>query len=178
MIAQFNNFLDFFRSASTTVATAVGQGVLTFDIVALAIVFLVLFLFGMYFGKAHLTSLVISFYPAMLLYDRLPFMDSLVFLKGENLLALNHVVIFTIILVLCDIIVLRFIFAESKGGPIHFLHIAAGALALLVLLLVLTYTVINLDMLHDFSSTVDRLFMNHTYAFWWYLAPLLLLFLI
>lgn len=183
MLSQLNNFLNFFRSATSTVATTTGTvasgfGAMSFDIIVLAIAFFVIFLFGMYFGKAHLVSLIVSFYPAMLLYERLPFLEWFVFLKGENLITLNKLIVFVVLLVLIDIIILRFIFSESKGGPVHFIHIVAGSLAFLILLLILTYSVINLDMIHDFSPTIDNLFMNSPHTFWWNLAPLALLFLI
>ena len=149
---------------------------LSSDMVVLAGIFFVFFFYALYFGRNRIISLIFSFYPAVILYQICPYIDKLVILNGEKLILLNKLAIFLIFFLPLNIIINRYIFAESGySGASHIFRTVGFALCALVLFMLFTYTVINLDTLHDFSPTIDTLFNGGSRLFIWYLAPIVLL---
>ncbi len=164
---MFSNFL-------TTIKTS---GPLTIDIIVLVLIFIIFLFYGIYFGRNRLISLVLAFYPAMFLYNLFPYLAKLIILHGDTLILLNKVIIFLIFLILFDIIISRFIFADSGGGSGHYLRLAGCSLALVILIVSFSYSIISLDSVYNFSPKIDALFTaSGTSVFWWDLAPLGLLF--
>lgn len=155
------------------------SGVLTTDIFVLLALFLIFFLYGWYLGKARLVSLILAFYPAIFLYKIFPFANNLMVLHGAELIVLNKVLIFLLFLIPLDIMISRYIFADSGlGGSSHFFRIAGFSIALVILIVLLSYTIISLDIFYNFSPTIDKLFFPESKIFWWNLAPIGLLFLL
>lgn len=161
--------------STTTLLTKV-SGFLTGDIVFLLAVFVVLFVACMYLGKGRFISIIVSFYPATLLYKSFPFINKMLVMTGEVGVLLNKVLIFLIFLVPIYLIVNRYVAHYGEYG------IAEGALrnagfsvALLILIIVFTYTTVNLDAIHNFGPQIDAIFAGEGKIFWWRIAPIALL---
>ena len=150
-------------------------GIISSDLIVLVTVFVVLCIYALYFGKEKIISLLISFYPATLLYKNIPFLDKLIILSGDVPILLNKLVIFLLVLVLMNIIIARYIYTEEYGGSKNYLRVFGYALAGTILFLVFCYTVISLNLFHDFSPFVDKLFVGEIKVFGWLVAPLIIL---
>ena len=146
------------------------------DIFILVILFIIFFAYAIYFGKNNIISLILAFYPAQLFYEHFPFINSLLVLKGDSLLILNKVLIFLLFLIPFSILIGRYIFKDSGYGSMHYVRIAGYAVAMVILVLIFSYSIISLDVFHNFSPSIDVLFTPGNHIFWWNLAPLLLLF--
>ena len=151
---------------------------LSTDIIAICVLFILLFAYGMYFGKSYLVSLVLTFYPARFLFEHFPFVDKLIFLKGDMLLTLNKVGIFILFLIPVHILIGRYVFSESGYGAERMFRTAGLAIAGVISVLVFNYGVINLDLLYNFTPVVDVLFSGADKLFYWSLAPLVILFVL
>lgn len=152
-----------------------GIAYLSSDIVFLITIFVLFFIYTIYFGKSRVISLILAFYPAQFFYKSLPFLDSLIFLKGDKMIVLNKILIFGLILVLLSILFGRYVFHDSGYGSTKYFKTAGYSLAATIVLLIFAQSVINIDALHNFSSNVDVLFNAPDRVFWWNLAPLALL---
>lgn len=146
------------------------------DIVFLLVALIIIYGGIVLFGRGRIISTIIAFYPALLLYNTFPFKEQVLILQGENLLLLNQVIIFFIFLLPLSIIINRYIFSPSEYGKKSNLWKNLGvSLVALVLFLIFTQSIVNLDILHDFSPRMDSFFANPNYVFYWNLLPFLLL---
>ncbi|MFA5888817.1 MAG: hypothetical protein WCW47_00475 [Candidatus Paceibacterota bacterium] len=143
------------------------------DLVFLVVVFAVLFICAMYFGKNQMVSIVLSFYPATLLYNSFPFINKFIVLTGEKLVILNKVGIFLIFFVIANFAIRKYISSYNESSSI--LKNGGLAFAVLVLLLLFSYSTVSLDIFHNFSGSIDVLFVSADRVFWWNLAPLAIL---
>src|SRR4051812_30780719 len=77
---------------------------LSLDIVVLIVGFIVLVVYGFYFGKSKLLACVLSFYPAVLLYNAFPYFAN-VTIWHENSLqtTISHGVVFLVFFILTNI---------------------------------------------------------------------------
>lgn len=151
-------------------------GILSSDLIVLGTIFVLFFLYAIYFGRDRVVAFIFAFYPAVFLYQTLPFFDKLIVLHGDRLILLNKLGLFLLLFIPLNIIIARYIFSESYGGGgKHYLRIAGCALASVVLFLVFYYKILNLETLYNFSPAVDILFSGPNRLFWWTLAPLAIL---
>lgn len=162
---MFAPFAHFFKTS----------GSFTTDFVILVVIFLIFFFYGMFFDKRRLISLILAFYPARFLYEHFPFMSRTIVLHGSQLIVLNKTFIFLIFLILIDIIISRYIFSESVASSMQYLRLGGFSIALTILFLIFYYTVLDISIFYNFSSSIDALFATTPYLFWWNLAPLALL---
>ncbi|MFA7216651.1 MAG: hypothetical protein WC095_01565 [Candidatus Paceibacterota bacterium] len=143
------------------------------DIIALLVLFIIFFSYSLYFGKNRIISLILAFYPALYLFSSFPFRDKLIFLQGDTMILINNIVLFLLFLVPLDIIIGRYISSIGYGG-MKYLKITGYSLGLVVLVLIFSYSVVSLDSLYNFGSSVDNIFSND-YRFWLTLFPLAIL---
>ncbi|MCX6701974.1 MAG: hypothetical protein NTX96_02140 [Candidatus Zambryskibacteria bacterium] len=143
------------------------------DIVFLLVTFVVIFLCAMYFGRNRIVSLILAFYPATLLYNSFPFINKFIVLSGDRAVVINKIGIFLVFFILVNLAINKYValYDESsstfrKGGL---------AFAVLILFLLFSYTIVNFDVFHNFSSSIDVLFQGETRIFWWSLTPLIIL---
>ena len=146
------------------------------DIFILIVLFIIFFVYALYFGKNQIISLILAFYPAQLFYEHFPYLNSLLVLKGDPLLLLNKVLIFLIFWILLDILISRYVFQDSGYGSMHYARMAGYSVAMVILILIFSYSIVNLDLIHNFSSSIDVVFTGTDRLFWWHLAPLVILF--
>jgi hypothetical protein len=150
-------------------------GNISTDVATLLIVFFAFFFYTLYFGKNRTISFILAYYPALFLYNAFPWVSKLLILTGPKMLALNKVGIFLIFLLPLSIVINRYIFADSGAGGVHILRVGGLALVCLTLVLLFSYTVVDLSLFHDFGSHIDVLFSNPTKDWIGNLAPLVLL---
>lgn len=145
------------------------------DVTVLTIAFIVFFLYGLYFGRDRLISLIITFYLATFLYRIFPYADKLTFLSGDNLALLNKIGIFLLFFLPINIIISRYIVAQEYDGSSHVFRTLGLSLASLIVLMLFSYTVTSLDHFYTFSPIINDLFAGAGRVFWWNFAPLALL---
>lgn len=148
------------------------------DIFILVAVFVIFFIYALSFGKNSIISLILAFYPTQLLYEHFPFMNSLLVLKGDWLLLLNKVLIFLVFLIPLYILINRYVFHDSGYGGTHYARMIGYAAAMVIIVLIFSYSIISLDAIHNFSPSIDVLFTGTDRIFWWQLAPLAILFIL
>lgn len=153
--------------ASSTFLKQIGS-FLSGDILFFVVTFILFFVFTLYAGRGRMISFILAFYPASILYKSLPFLDELIFFHTNGLPTINKMVIFLILLVPISIIINRYVFSESEySGSSHMIRTAGLALVATVLLVIFSYTVVNFDILHNFSYSVDVLFTPESRIFYW-----------
>lgn len=166
---MFTPIVTFFKTSSA----------LTTDIFVLLTLFLIFFLYGWYFGKARIISFLLAFYPAVFFYKMFPFEKEFIVLHGDKLVVFNYVLIFLLFLIPLSIMIGRYIFSDSGfGGSTHYVRIGGFSLAAVILVLIFSYSIINLDIFYNFSPTIDAFFSPDIKLFWWNLAPIALLFVL
>ena len=152
------------------------RGLINFDLIILAVIFVVLFLYTVYFGKNRIISLILSFYPSVFLFKSFPWVSKLLLLHGDKMLVLNNVGIFLIFFLPLNIIINRYIFSESgHSGMSHVFRIVGFAFSATILVVLFSYSVVNLDIFYNFSPALDALFASPDRVFIWELAPIALL---
>ncbi len=157
---------------SSTTVTSIA-GVFSNDIVFLLAAFVIIFLAIIYLNKTRFISFILAFYPASLLYNNFPFMNQVVKLTGEKGIALNKFVIFLAFFILINIIINKHL--TSYDVSPNNLSKAGLAIAVLILIPLFSFMVVNLSPFHPFSDTIVTLFSGGTKLFLWSLVPLLLL---
>jgi hypothetical protein len=164
----------------STITTFLNGGgtYLSSDLFILLLIFAFFFAYALYLGKNTIIATILAFYPAQFFYQNFPFMNSFLVLKGEPLLLLNKVLIFLLFLVPLVILLSRYIFQDSGYGSSHYFRMAGYALAMIILLLIFDYSIVNLGLVHNFSPTISTLFEGQSRVFLWNLAPLALLFVL
>ena len=148
------------------------------DIITLLVLFIIFFVYALYLGKNQIISLILAFYPAQLFYEHFPFLNSLLVLKGESMLLLNKIIIFLLFLIPLTILIGRYVFKDSGYGTMHYARMAGYSVAVVILILIFSFSVVSLDGIHNFSPSIDVLFNTKEHLFFWTLAPLGLLFIL
>jgi hypothetical protein len=127
---------------------------------------------SLYFGKAKILSMVFSFYPAVVLFENIKFLESFVEKNPQSLKeATPSIAIFIAIFLICFFAIRRYIFAEFPFSRIGRLleSIIYGAI-FASLCVYFLYHVINIQKIYNFSPGIDALFIS-TVAYWWLLIP-------
>ncbi len=99
-------------------------------------------------------------------------------MKGESLLLLNKVLIFLVFWIVLDILIGRYVFQDSGYGSMHYARLAGYAVAMVIIVMIFSYSIVSLDVVHNFSPSIDVIFTGADRLFWWLLAPLALLFVL
>lgn len=147
------------------------------NVLALIILVVVLFLFGIKVGRARLTALILSVYLGFALYTVFPFTNALVGAGGTGTgKAIMGLIVYGV-LSFGSYLVLRRIGTHGTGGlrplPLLIVCLLSGALVL-----ALCYRLFDLSALYNFPKTLDLLFAPAEYFFWWFLAPLVAIFFV
>jgi hypothetical protein len=152
------------------------------DVLFLGIAFIIFFVYSVYAGRNRTVSLVFAYYPAVLLYKNFPFASKLIIAQGAKMIALNKVGVFLIFFIPIYIIISRFIVIEglhlSKPNfmqKMHLLRNVGLSLVCLSVLVLFSYTVIDLTVFHQFSPMIASLFSTPMRIFYINLVPIILL---
>ena len=147
---------------------------LSVDILVHGGLFILLFLFAFFWGKEKIFAFTISLYIASFLYSYFPYNDQF---RGsaEYSLAFKGI-IFLVLASAPYLIFSRLGIYSSSTSTNRVLHSALLALGALILLIFISYHIIPLYSVYNFSSGIDNLFQPAEVRFWWLAAPLLLMF--
>ena len=159
-------------SEITTKFTSVLSG----DIVFIFVVFIIAFICAMYFGKNRIVSIILAFYPTTLLYNNFPFLNKFLLFNGDKGLVINKILLFLVLFLLVNIAINKYVALYDVSSSTF--RNGGLALAILLLIILFSYSVVNFDLFHDFSNSIDTLFTGPDRVFWWSLAPLLILWVI
>lgn len=143
------------------------------DVLFLLVAFVVIFLAVAYFSKSRTISVILAFYPAIFLYNQIPFFNKLIVLSGDTGILLNKLGIFLVLFVLLSVVINKH--TSSYDDSSGFIGKIGLSLCILVLLMVFSYTTIDLSLFHDFSDSIDTLFMGLGRVFGWGLLPFVIL---
>ena len=150
---------------------------LSLDTIILAIVFVVLFAYGLKYGKRRIISLLISFYISIPIILFFPYLEKILFF-GEtiDMMLYSQIILFLLIVVLINIIIDRVISWELGERGIRKL-IEIGVLTFVSggLLMAISYHIIEITTLHDFAAPIDALFASTSMFFWWLVIPFVVL---
>ena len=145
------------------------------DILFLVVVCVIFLGYVVYFGRNQAVSLILAFYPALFFYKMFPYVNKLIVLHGEKLITLNQICIFLVLLMVLNFVIDKYVFSSSElGGSFGIVYNLLLSFAMLVLVLVFSYTTVSIDPLYNLSSTIDNLFAGNN-PFWWSLVPFLVL---
>ncbi len=145
------------------------------DILFFLVAFLVLGIFTAYGGRGRMISFILAFYPASILFSTLPFINKLLILQ-DKMLVVNKIAVFLIFLVPLSIILNSYIFSESvHSGGQHLARTGGFALIGLILAVTFSYSTVNYDIFHNFSPSIDALFVPASRIFYWNLGIFALL---
>lgn len=151
-------------------------GIFSSDIGFILALFIVILGMAFFIGRSSLVALILSFYPASLLYKTFPFASKAIFLKGPSLETFNKIGLFLLFLIPIAIIVSRYIFSMTdygrEGGSLRLFGLS---ISFLILVVFFSYNVVNYDVLHNFSPQIDAVFNISESQFYWNLAPIVLL---
>lgn len=143
------------------------------DTLFLLSIFTLFFVSALYFGRGHVISYILAYFPAAVLYSSFPFLSHLIVLPTEKLIVVNKLVIFLVFLLPLTIIINRYIFtAGDYNGASTTLKSLGFASSATIIFLLFCYTTVNIDLLHDFSPQIDALFIGSASTFCWTLASL------
>jgi hypothetical protein len=153
---------------------------ISLSFIILAGTFILFFLFSTYYGKSKLVSLIFSFYPALVIYEKFPFFKEINSVKGS--LAQQsaiRLVIFLLLIFLSYIIINKAMSMELSYSKVKgTIESAVLSLIALVLTLVLVVKIVPINALYRLPSSITSFFAPDTYLFWWLLAPLVIIFAI
>lgn len=143
------------------------------DVLFLIVAFVVIFLAVVYFSKSRMISLILAFYPATFLYNQIPFFDKLIVLSGNTGALLNKLGIFLVLFVIISIVINKH--TSSYDDSSGFMGKLGLTVCILVLFMVFSYTTVDLNLFHNFSGSIDTLFMGLGRVFGWSLLPFVIL---
>ncbi len=147
---------------------------ITNDIIVIASLFIIFFIYALYGNKGRLISFILAFYPATIFYKTFPFSQQLTIVTDEKWLVFNKLAIFLLFFIPISIIIARFVFKESYEGK-QYIRAILYALSLVSVILLFHYTVIDFSIWYDFSPQIDTLFSSPLQVYIWQLLALLFL---
>jgi hypothetical protein len=152
------------------------KGIFSGDTLFLVICLLLFLGYAMFMGRGRIVSLLLSFYPATILFNSFPFASRFLVLHGGVPEVLNKVGVFLLFLIPISIVINRFVVSFSEhSGAAHFIRLLGFAVAGVALVLVFSYSTVSLNAIHDFSPAIDGLFATPSLIFYWNLGILAVL---
>ena len=155
------------------------KGVLSFssDIVVLAALTAVFTAFALFKGKDKVVALILSFYPSAFIFGEIPYFKQYLNSNPADFQeAVVQLLLFLVIFLPINYVVLHIVAGEFSFSRLKklfealILGLTATSLSVL-----LSYHVINLQKIYNFSSGLDSLFTGNG-LFWWLLIPFGVLF--
>lgn len=165
-----DSILGSFNSTFTS-AYALLSGVL-----ALVILTAVLLVFGLRGGRSALISLILSFYAGYAIYAVFPFKDAILSAGGTPLIrTILSIGIFVVASILPFVLIRRI--TSGGFGSLSFIPNLILAFLAAAFLLAIGYHLFSLSSVYPLSGTLDAAFSPSQFFFWWFIAPLIGLFL-
>lgn len=129
---------------------------------------------GFFYGKSRIIAAIISFYPAIILYDAIP-LRSITEPNPTNIPdAVTSIAVFAVGYSVCFVALKKIVSAEFPFSRIKktFEAVLFGSI-FASLIVYMSYQVINVQKIYNFSGGIDSLFRS-SIAFWWLIIPLVL----
>lgn len=154
------------------------SGAITTDIIIIFVVFFLLFLYSIRFGKSKSTSLLISLYIGILAFLSLPYIEEVTLLKSsEAQVTISHIAVFIIGVFIIHTAISRVIYIEYPNRRyLKYIEIGLLSGAITGLFFAFLYNTIPFATIYDFGNFIDNLFSSQ-YFFWWLIAPIVVLFI-
>jgi len=132
---------------------------------------------ALYFGRQRVAAFALSLYPALLLFLYFPFVERFIFFrKSSSRVVISKLLIFAVFLVFAYVVVRRKILRDYDGYESRSITASViMSIAVVILLLTISYHIIPLEKLYDFSPKFDSLLTFYSAAFWGLLLPLILI---
>ncbi len=137
------------------------------------VIFVSLFLFSRYAGRGRFVALITSLYVGYATYIVFPFTKYLPITTATNILT-SDIVLFLVLCIVAYSILQNVVISD---------FVSISALGLVVLsflvtgfLLALAYQVFPVRNVYTFTPAINMFFAAKTYFFWWFIAPLVGLF--
>jgi hypothetical protein len=146
------------------------------NFVALIILTALLLVFAMRGGRSGLISLMISFYVGYAIYMLFPFAEIVVGAGGTPLIKAILSVGMFILATLVPFLVIRRITGGGFGSLSFFQNLLLSLLTS-AFLIALGYHVFDIHQIYTFPAPMDQLFAPEGFFFYWFIAPLLGLFI-
>ena len=167
-----NKIIDGSRDALGAVAS------MSLDTIILVVIFVILFGYGLKYGKRKIISLILSFYISIPIVFSFPYLQKISFFgETEKAILYSQIGLFILIIIFINIAIDMVIIWElSSRGLRKLFEMGALALASGGLLVAISYHTVKINTLYDFASPIDGLFASTTMFFWWLVIPLVAIF--
>lgn len=145
------------------------------DVVVILVLVAIGSAIGFFYGKSRIIAAIIAFYPAIILFRSVPFFNDVVEKNPTNTgEALSAIAVFAVGYALSFMSLKRIISAEFPYSRVKktIEGILFGGL-FASMLVYISYQVINLQKIYNFSGGIDKLFVSSV-VFWWLIIPLVL----
>lgn len=146
------------------------------NFLALIILTAILLVFAMRGGRSGLISLMISFYVGYAIYILFPFAELVVGVGGSGFIkAILSIGMFAIATFVPFVVIRRI--TGGGFGSLSFLQNLLLSLLTSAFLIALGYHVFDIHQIYTFPAPMDQLFAPEGLFFYWFVAPLIGLFL-
>ncbi|MBX4210628.1 hypothetical protein KW783_01510 [Candidatus Parcubacteria bacterium] len=150
----------------------------TLDLSVIGVVFLVSLIYCIRYGRSSLVALVLAFYPAILLFETFPYIRKVTLVSDAGSgIVINNLIIFLVFLSASFIAVRRVIGHDYSQGYKRYFESIILSLAATILVVTVTYHVVPIGKLYNFSAAFDVFFAGTAAYFWSLLIPLILIFI-
>lgn len=141
----------------------------------LILIAVLLFVFALRAGRSLLISLILSLYVGFALFTAFPYTDT--FIVGDTALmrAVSGIVLFAIFTIAPFVLLRR----VSTSGSVFIQPIPLAVLTFVTggFILAIGYHVLNIAAVIPLTPSLDALFAPDRFFFWWFIAPLVGIFI-
>lgn len=144
----------------------------------LIIVVAILTALSFYKGKSTLFSLILSFYPAAIMYASFPYKAKFIFFNANNSqIFYSHALIFLVFFTLSFLVSRRIVFSTgTRAGIIGFIDALFLSIAVVVLTVALTFHVLPYKDIYNLSTQFQNFFSSSSGYFVSILGPVVVLY--
>ena len=161
--------LAFLESGAGTIAG------LAIQIIAILVVFIILFLYGFYSGRDGLVSIIFSLYVAIPLHSAFPYAN--LFLSAESperTMVIANAAFFLGIAIFVFILLRRFIHIETPVyGTWRIAQTALLSALGTVVAVGIGYHILSVQSAYDFAGPIEQFLTLPNALFWWLAIPLI-----
>ncbi len=146
--------------------------------IALIVVIALLTALSFYKGKSTLFSLIVSFYPAAVLYASFPYKANFILLKANNeQIFYSHAIIFAVFFLLSFLVARRIVHSDGmRSGVVGFLDALFLSASVVVLTLVLCFHVLPYRDIYNLGAQFQNFFSSSLGYFVSSFAPMFVLY--
>lgn len=156
------------NSSASTIGAFIG------NFLALIIITAILFFFTLRVGRSALIAVVLSLYAGFALYSVFPYTDQIIATGTTPLMkAIAAIIVYGVASFVPYLLIKR---ALGNSGTFHPLPLFVLSLLTAGFILALGYHLFAIGTAFGLGSSLEHLFAPKSYFFWWFIAPLVGLF--